>query len=256
MAHSDILSQPDRGLGLDRPQTEALLALFSRCDDLREFGREVIQSVVNALMDSQAPGGLRRAPRLQVAERVNSRNGYRERSLSTSLGDLELRVPKLREGTYFPEGILERYTRVEASMVALVREMYVAGVSTRKVGLVAEELGVSSLSSSEVSALCAGLDEEAEAFRTRADRGRAPLRVARRDLHEVQDRRALRERRARHGDRHVVLRAQGVPRLRLLRQRDRGRLVRVPRLPQGQGPARREARGVRRTSSATSGATC
>ena len=46
MAHSDILSQPDRGLGLDRPQTEALLALFSRCDDLREFGREVIQSVV------------------------------------------------------------------------------------------------------------------------------------------------------------------------------------------------------------------
>ena len=53
MAHSDILSQPDRGLGLDRPQTEALLALFSRCDDLREFGREVIQSVVNAQMDSQ-----------------------------------------------------------------------------------------------------------------------------------------------------------------------------------------------------------
>ena len=51
MAHSDILSQPDRGLGLDRPQTEALLALFSRCDDLREFGREVIQSVVNALVD-------------------------------------------------------------------------------------------------------------------------------------------------------------------------------------------------------------
>lgn len=79
-----------------------------------------------------------------------------------------------------------------------------------------------------------------------ADRGRAPLRVARRHLHEVQDRRALRERRARHGDRHVVLRAQGVPRLRLLRQRERGRLVRVPRLPQGQGPARRKARGVRR----------
>lgn len=54
MAHSDILSQPDRGLALDRTQTDALLALFSECDDLREFGREVIQSVVNALMDSQA----------------------------------------------------------------------------------------------------------------------------------------------------------------------------------------------------------
>lgn len=138
MAHSDILSQPDRGLGLDRPQTEALLALFSRCDDLREFGREVIQSVVNALMDSQAQEACGAPRGSRSPERVNSRNGYRERSLSTSLGDLELRVPKLREGTYFPEGILKRYTRVEASMVALVREMYVAGVSTRKVGLVAE----------------------------------------------------------------------------------------------------------------------
>lgn len=174
MAHSDILSQPDRGLGLDRPQTEALLALFSRCDDLREFGREVIQSVVNALMDSQAQEACGAPRGSRSPERVNSRNGYRERSLSTSLGDLELRVPKLREGTYFPEGILERYTRVEASMVALVREMYVAGVSTRKVGLVAEELGVSSLSSSEVSALCAGLDGEAEAFRTRPIEGEHP----------------------------------------------------------------------------------
>lgn len=119
MAHSDILSQPDRGLGLDRPQTEALLALFSRCDDLREFGREVIQSVVNALMDSQAQEACGAPRGSRSPERVNSRNGYRERSLSTSLGDLELRVPKLREGTYFPEGILERYTRVEASMVAL-----------------------------------------------------------------------------------------------------------------------------------------
>ena len=164
MAHSDILSQPDRGLGLDRPQTEALLALFSRCDDLREFGREVIQSVVNALMDSQAQEACGAPRGSRSPERVNSRNGYRGRSLSTSLGDLELRVPKLREGTYFPEGILERYTRVEASMVALVREMYVAGVST----------GVSSLSSSEVSALCAGLDEEAEAFRTRPIEGEHP----------------------------------------------------------------------------------
>lgn len=174
MAHGDILSQPDRGLGLDRPQTEALLALFSRCDDLREFGREVIQSVVNALMDSQAQEACGAPRGSRSPGRVNSRNGYRERSLSTSFGDLELRVPKLREGTYFPEGILERYTRVEASMVALVREMYVAGVSARKVGLVAEELGVSSLSSSEVSALCAGLDEEAEAFRTRPIEGEHP----------------------------------------------------------------------------------
>ena len=82
MAHSDILSQPDRGLGLDRPQTEALLALFSRCDDLREFGREVIQSVVNALMDSQAQEACGAPRGSRSPERVNSRNGYRERSSS------------------------------------------------------------------------------------------------------------------------------------------------------------------------------
>lgn len=98
MAHGDILSQPDRGLGLDRPQTEALLALFSRCDDLREFGREVIQSVVNALMDSQAQEACGAPRGSRSPGRVNSRNGYRERSLSTSFGDLELRVPKLRDG--------------------------------------------------------------------------------------------------------------------------------------------------------------
>ena len=137
MTPGDILSQPGRGL--DRDQTGALLALFSECEDLREFGREVIQSVLNALMDSQAQEACGAPRGSRSPGRVNSRNGYRGRSLSTSLGDLELRVPKLREGTYFPEGILERYTRVEASMVALVREMYVAGVNTRKVGLVSEE---------------------------------------------------------------------------------------------------------------------
>ena len=72
MAHSDILSQPDRGLGLDRPQTEALLALFSRCDDLREFGREVIQSVVNALMDSQAQEACGAAPEPLEGERLEA----------------------------------------------------------------------------------------------------------------------------------------------------------------------------------------
>ena len=105
---------------------------------------------------------------------MSSRDGYRERSLSTSLGDLELRVPKLRDVAYFPEGILERYTRVETSMVALVREMHVVSERTHKIGLVVEELGVSSLSSSKLSALCAGLDEETEAFRSRPIEGEHP----------------------------------------------------------------------------------
>lgn len=124
MAHSDILSQPDRGLGLDRPQTEALLALFSQCDDLREFGREVIQSVVNALMDSQAQEACGAPRGSRSPERVNSRNGYRERSLSTSLGDLDLRVPKLREGTPAPEPLEgERLEAVRLAAHEAIREV-------------------------------------------------------------------------------------------------------------------------------------
>lgn len=114
MAHSDILSQPDRGLGLDRPQTEALLALFSRCDDLREFGREVIQSVVNALMDSQAQEACGAPRGSRSPERVNSRNGYRERSLSTSLGDLEP-APEPLEG--------ERLEAVRLAAHEVIREV-------------------------------------------------------------------------------------------------------------------------------------
>ena len=105
MTPGDILSQPCRGLGLDRDQTEALLALFSECDDLREFGREVIQSILNALMDSRAQEACGAPHGSRSPRRVNSRNGYRGTRNSTSLGDLELRVPKLWEGTYFPEGI-------------------------------------------------------------------------------------------------------------------------------------------------------
>ena len=136
MAHSDILSQPDRGLALDRTQTEALLALFSECDDLREFGREVIQSVVNALMDSQAQEACGAPRGSRSPGRVNSRNGYRERSLSTSLGDLELRVPKLREGTCFPEGAVERWSRVDRAVICAASEMFALGVSTRDTNMI------------------------------------------------------------------------------------------------------------------------
>jgi transposase-like protein len=104
-------------------------------------------------------------------ERANSRNGYRERLLSTTVGDLALRIPKLRKGTYFPDGIIERYSRSDRALVAAVAEMYVAGVSTRKVEKVAAEMGVESLSASQVSRLCAVLDDEVSAFTTRVFEG-------------------------------------------------------------------------------------
>jgi len=161
-------------LQLTVKQRAQAMAVFDECADLREFGCRMLEAVMNAVMDADAQDtcGAARGERSEARE--NSRNGYRPRTLRTAAGDLELAIPKLRRGTYYPEDILGRYTRVEASMVALVREMYVAGVSTRKVERVAEGLGVSSLSSSEVSRLCSELDESAAAFRSRPIEGDSP----------------------------------------------------------------------------------
>lgn len=147
--------------------------LWNECDDAREFACRVLSLVMNAVMDEQAQlaCGAARGERTQA--RTNSRNGYRPRTLRTATGDVELRIPKLREGSYFPEEMLTRWSRVDVSVAALVQEMYVSGVSTRKVERVAEKLGISSLSSSEVSRLCQELDLEVEALRSR-DLSRMP----------------------------------------------------------------------------------
>jgi transposase-like protein len=160
-------------LQLTPEQAAAAAEIFAECGDLREFGCRVIESMMNSMMDAEAQSACGAGRNERSEARENSRNGYRERSLKTALGDVSLKVPKLRHGTYSPEGFLGRYTRVEASLVALVSEMYVAGVSTRKVDAVARELGVSSLSSSEVSSLCSELDAEVERFRAR-DLGGGP----------------------------------------------------------------------------------
>ena len=161
-------------LQLTVEQRAQAMAVFGECADLREFGCRMLEAVMNAVMDADAQDACGAARGERSEARENSRNGYRPRTLRTAAGDLELAIPKLRRGTYYPEGILGRYTRVEASVVALVREMYVAGVSTRKVERVAEGLGVSSLSSSEVSRLCSELDESAAAFRSRPIEGDSP----------------------------------------------------------------------------------
>lgn len=146
---------------------EALLALMSECSDLREFGARVLQSAVNLLISAEADARCGAALGERSGARTNSRNGYRRRSLKTSVGDLELDIPKLRRGTYYPESVLSRRSRVEASLAALVVEAYANGVSTRDMSLLAESLGVSSLSASEVSRLAAELDAQVDALRTR-----------------------------------------------------------------------------------------
>src|SRR5947207_12712144 len=99
-------------------------------------------------------------------ERVTQRNGYRTRPWDTRVGTLELQLPKLRSGSYFPSW-LEPRRRAEQALVAVIAEAYVQGVSTRKVEAVVQALGISGISKSEVSRLAASLDEQVDAFRTR-----------------------------------------------------------------------------------------
>lgn len=142
------------------------LAALEECCDLQAFGRKVLEAVLNAAMSAKADEACNAAYGERDPERSSSRNGYRPRRLVTQAGELSLRIPKLRSGSFFPEDVIERYCRVDRALVACVAEMYVMGVSTRKVEAVAGELGVSSMSKSQVSRLCEVLDAEVAAFRS------------------------------------------------------------------------------------------
>ncbi|MBP3885909.1 MAG: IS256 family transposase [Olsenella sp.] len=126
--------------------------------DLTELARMSLEDVVNRIMDAQAD---------ELCGEGNRRNGYRERSLVTPVGEITMRIPKLREGTYFPEEIIRPYSRVDRAVVAAVREAYVRGMSTRKIEKAADALEFASLSPSRVSRMTADLDEELEAFGAR-----------------------------------------------------------------------------------------
>jgi transposase-like protein len=135
--------------------------------------RESLTWVVQQLMEAEVTElvGAARGER-SPAERLTHRNGYRTRPWSTRAGEIELAIPKLRRGSYFPS-FLEPRKRSEQALVSVVQEAYVAGVSTRKVDQVVESLGLR-ISKSEVSRVCAGLDEQVDGFRNRPLEGRYP----------------------------------------------------------------------------------
>src|SRR5699024_5627773 len=99
--------------------------------------------------------------------RVNSRNGYRTRELDTRVGTIDVAIPKLRQGTYFPEWLLERRKRSESAMITVVADAYLAGVSTRRMDKLVKTLGIHALSKSQVSRMAADLDEHVDQFRNR-----------------------------------------------------------------------------------------
>ena len=110
--------------------------------NIQELLRVVAEALVNEIMDAQAE---------DACADGNQRNGYRERTLVTSVGAINLRIPKLRRGSYFPEDLLVRYSRVDRAVIAAVSEMVTSGVSTRKVERVAQTLGIDRMSASQVS---------------------------------------------------------------------------------------------------------
>jgi transposase-like protein len=141
-------------------------------EDGADFLRESLRWVVQQLMEAEVSEliGAERGER--TPDRATHRNGYRGRRWDTRAGEIELAIPKLRRGSYFPT-FLEPRKRSEQALVSVVQEAYVAGVSTRKVDQVVESLGLR-VSKSEVSRVCEGLDEQVEAFRSRPLEGRYP----------------------------------------------------------------------------------
>jgi transposase-like protein len=143
-------------------------------DDHADLVREALgflcQQIMEAEVQAITGAGLgERAPE----SRTTHRNGYRERRWDTRAGTLELFIPKVRAGSYFPS-FLEPRTRAEQALMAVVMESYVNGTSTRKVERVVEQLGVQGMSKSQVSRICAALDEQVTAFRERPLEGRYP----------------------------------------------------------------------------------
>jgi len=129
--------------------------------------RQLLSTVINALLSAEADTVCGAEYGQASPDRVTQRNGYRHRELDTRTGTIDVAIPKLREGTYFPEWLLERRKRAEAALISVVATCYLLGVSTRRVDKLVQTLGITSLSKSQVSRMAADLDEQVTAFRTR-----------------------------------------------------------------------------------------
>ena len=154
-------------MALDQSALLDLLAQL-KLTDVPDRIRVATETLYQELIDAEATAFIGAGPFERSADRSALRNGSRPRTLSTTAGDLELKIPKLRQGSFFP-ALLERRRRVDQALFAVVMEAYLHGVSTRKVDDLVKALGAESgVSKSEVSRICAGLDAEVAQFRDRS----------------------------------------------------------------------------------------
>jgi putative transposase len=154
-------------MALDQSALLEVLAALQEAD-VTDRVRQAAETVYQALIEAELTSVIGAAPHERTEERTAQRNGHRARVLTTRAGDLELRIPKLRTGSFFP-ALLERRRRVDQALFAVVMEAYLHGVSTRKVDDLVKALGADTgISKSEVSRICADLDQEVTAFRSRS----------------------------------------------------------------------------------------
>jgi putative transposase len=131
-----------------------------------DFLREGVRVLSQALMEAEVSAQLGAERHERTPERSGQRNGYRERQWDTRVGTIDLKVPRVRDGRYFPS-LLEPRKRAERALAAVVQEAYVQGVSTRRVDDLMQALGLDGISKSQVSRICQELDTEVARFRAR-----------------------------------------------------------------------------------------
>ena len=153
-------------------KTIALAELVEKGADA-DLLREMIQYVAQRMMDMDVESLCQAAYGERTAERANSRNGYRERQWDTRTGSVELKIPKLRKGSYFP-GFLEPRRTAEKALAAVIQEAYIQGISTRSVDDLVKSMGMTGISKSQVSRLCEEIDERVGAFLSRPIEGDWP----------------------------------------------------------------------------------
>ena len=132
-----------------------------------DLARAMLQAFAETLMSAEASATCGAAYNERSEERTNSRNGYRRRPWDTRAGSVDLAVPKLREGSYFPDWLLTPRRRAEQALVAVIGQAYVEGVSTRRVDDLVKAMGIDGISRSEVSRMAAELDAKVAAFKDR-----------------------------------------------------------------------------------------
>lgn len=154
-------------------KTAARSAVETMLSEHSDVVRESVAFMVGELIEAEVAQLVGAELGERSSDRSTHRNGYRHRRWDTRAGTLDVAIPKLRQGSYFPS-ILEPRKRHEQALVSVVQEAYVNGVSTRKVDRLVEQMGLQGLSKDQVSRMCAGLDEQVQAFRNRPLEGRYP----------------------------------------------------------------------------------